>query len=152
MEGYARNHGVTVKWQPRDAAPRIVVDRDRFEQVMANLVSNAIKFSPEGSAVTIDYSENGDHVTFVVQDQGPGIPADKQPLLFRKFQQLGSVANKAVEGTGLGLAICKSLVEEHGGRVWVESVEGHGSRFFFSLPWNGSDRSEPNSPPVAAAA
>jgi signal transduction histidine kinase len=152
MESYAKSHGVSVRWKAPSDSPILVVDRDRFEQIMTNLLSNAIKFSPDDGIVTITMQEEHDRVLFKVSDHGPGIPAEKQQLLFRKFSQvLGNVANKNVEGTGLGLAICKALVEEHGGRVWVESEKGQGADFYFSLPWNGKDRVTPPAPAAGAA-
>ncbi len=152
MDAYAKSHGVTVRWKPPANSPLLVVDRDRFEQIITNLLSNAIKFSPDDGIVNVTLQEEHDRVLFKISDRGPGIPADKQQYLFRKFSQVsGNVTNKNVEGTGLGLAICKALVEEHGGRVWVESESGQGADFYFSLPWNGRDRtSEPADTGAAA--
>lgn len=111
------------------------IDRDRLQQVLTNLVSNALKFSPKGAAVRVAVSraKTGDLV-ISVQDQGPGIPPEDQQLIFEKFRQGASSTNPLVKGTGLGLAIAKALVTEHGGSIGVESVIGKGSSFWFTLP------------------
>ncbi len=117
------------------------IDRDRMQQVLTNLVSNAIKFSPKGSAVRVAISraKTGDLVVSV-QDQGPGIAPEDQQLIFEKFRQGATAANPLVKGTGLGLAIAKALVAEHGGSIGVESALGKGSSFWFTLPkWRESE-------------
>ncbi len=112
-----------------------------MQQVLTNLVSNAIKFSPKGSAVRVSISraKTGDLVVSV-QDQGPGIASEDQQLIFEKFRQGATAANPLVKGTGLGLAIAKALVAEHGGSIGVESAIGKGSSFWFTLPkWRESE-------------
>lgn len=119
----------------------VSIDRDRMQQVLTNLVSNAIKFSPKGSAVRVSISraKTGDLVVSV-QDQGPGIAPEDQQLIFEKFRQGATAANPLVKGTGLGLAIAKALVAEHGGSIGVESAIGKGSSFWFTLPkWRESE-------------
>lgn len=112
-----------------------VMDRDRVVQVLANLISNAIKFSPKGGAVTVCVQESTDSsVRFSVSDHGPGIRPDQMHKLFGKFQQLDSSDTRSRGGTGLGLAICKAIVEEHGGQVGVDTTPGVGSTFWFELP------------------
>lgn len=113
----------------------VSIDRDRMQQVLTNLVSNAIKFSPKGRSVrvTISRAKTGDLVVSVA-DQGPGIAAEDQQLIFEKFRQGATVSNPLVKGTGLGLAIAKALVAEHGGSIGVESTIGKGSSFWFTLP------------------
>lgn len=113
----------------------VSIDRDRMQQVLTNLVSNAIKFSPKGSSVrvTISRAKTGDLVVSVA-DQGPGIAAEDQQLIFEKFRQGATASNPLVKGTGLGLAIAKALVAEHGGSIGVESMIGKGSSFWFTLP------------------
>lgn len=109
-------------------------DVDRLHQVLTNLVSNAWKFSPPHSPVTVGAYQRGKDVVFSVKDHGAGIPADALPHLFRKFFRVDNRATREVGGTGLGLALVKEIVEAHYGQVWVESEVGLGSTFFFSLP------------------
>lgn len=111
------------------------IDRDRIHQVVTNLVSNAIKFSPDGGVVVIDIEPaNGGRIRLSVRDQGPGIAARDLPRLFKKFSQLDSSTRRTKMGSGLGLVISKSIVDAHGGRIWVESEVGVGSTFMVELP------------------
>ncbi len=117
------------------AAPVIVrADPDRIRQVLSNLVSNATKFSPPGSTVTIGTRIEGNEAVVWITDQGIGIPAEVQSKLFAKFYRANDKETRRVGGTGLGLALVKEIVQAHGGRVWVESQTGVGSTFRFSLP------------------
>ncbi|HUN23835.1 MAG TPA: GAF domain-containing sensor histidine kinase [Anaerolineales bacterium] len=106
----------------------------RLEQALANLIGNAIKFSPDGSQVVIQTRQQGAEVIITIRDQGPGIPANMQSRLFQKFSKLGQGTTQRKEGHGLGLAIVRSVVEAHKGRVWVDSEEGRGSVFGIALP------------------
>lgn len=109
-------------------------DRLRFKEILYNLLSNAIKFTPSGGRVWIESSLDEDSVCIMVGDTGIGItPEDQQPI-FESFRQASATTKGVREGTGLGLAITKRLVEHHGGKIWVESEPGKGSRFFFTLP------------------
>ncbi len=134
MAAFANNRGVSleVKVQPR--LPAVLADRDRSTQVLINLLSNAVKFSQSGQRVELSARLKGQMVCFAVRDWGRGIAPEQQPRLFQKFQQLDSSSTRDVGGTGLGLAISKALVEEQGGRMWLESQPGEGSRFSFTLP------------------
>ncbi|KAM3096699.1 response regulator [Phormidesmis sp. 146-12] len=118
----------------------IWVDRDRIVQTLTNLFSNAIKFSPPHSTVWLTMTLNQGAVLLQVKDQGRGIPIDKLGCIFERFQQVDSSDSRNCEGTGLGLAICRSIVQQHGGEIWVESVLGEGSRFSFTLPLRKYDR------------
>ncbi|WP_190713829.1 PAS domain S-box protein [Oscillatoria sp. FACHB-1406] len=113
---------------------RVWADSDRIIQTLVNLVSNAIKFSPPQTTVTLSIQDRADWVLFQVQDRGRGIPADKLESIFERFQQVDASDSRQKGGTGLGLAICKSIVRQHGGKIWVESVLGQGSDFYFTLP------------------
>lgn len=115
--------------------PKIVADPDRLRQVLTNLVSNAIKYSPEGGSITLRCRERGSqHVLIEVEDHGIGIPEDQLKLLFQKFQRVRSDEHMRISGTGLGLYICRLIVEGHGGQIWVESEAGKGSSFGLVLP------------------
>jgi PAS domain S-box-containing protein len=113
---------------------QIWVAPDRLIQTFVNLLSNAIKFSSVGSKVTLTAQRQSNCILFQVQDQGQGIPPDKLNLVFGRFQQIDSSDSRDKGGTGLGLAICRNIVQQHGGQIWVESVLGQGSTFFFTIP------------------
>lgn len=115
-------------------AIEVWADPDRMIQVLVNLLSNAIKFSPPQSAVTVTAQNQGEQVLVQVQDRGRGIPANKKETIFGRFQQIDSSDARQIGGTGLGLAICRTIVQQHGGKIWVESIEGEGSTFYFTLP------------------
>jgi len=110
------------------------VDPHRIEQVLGNLVTNAIKYSPEGGRIDLTLCEDqqADTVELCVADQGIGIPARQQARIFGRFERADNA--RKIDGTGLGLYICRALVEQHGGRIWFESVEDQGSTFFIALP------------------
>lgn len=112
-------------------------DHDLVQQVLYNLISNAIKFVEEGKGlIKVMLQTNEDEVQITVEDNGRGIPAGLQELIFDKFFQARNQTLKKPEGSGLGLAICKKIVEMHNGQIWVESEENKGSRFIFTLPNN----------------
>lgn len=129
----SKKHITLLNEVPADLAP-VWLDPDRISQVLSNLLSNAFKFSPEHSAVTVSAVRNGNFIEVSVADSGVGIPPEDVTRLFQKFVQIGSKATKGEKGTGLGLAIVKKIVEFHGGKVWVTSTLGQGSTFTFSLP------------------
>jgi two-component system phosphate regulon sensor histidine kinase PhoR len=112
--------------------PPVLADVERIQQVVTNLVHNAIKFTPSGGEVTISAAVSTDEVVVSVRDTGVGIPADDLPRIFERFYKADYARSGG--GTGLGLAIAKHIVQGHGGRIWAESIEGRGSTFYFSLP------------------
>lgn len=112
----------------------LYADRTRFKQIVFNLLHNAVKFTPEGGSVQVDASRECGSARFVVADTGVGIPAEEHEAVFDDFHQVAAATAGRPEGTGLGLPITKQLVELHGGRIWLESEPGKGSRFFFTLP------------------
>jgi two-component system, OmpR family, sensor histidine kinase VicK len=115
--------------------PRTVEgDRDRLEQVLGNLLENAIKYSPDGSEIFVNVEDRGDSVITSVCDRGIGIPADELTQVFERFHRGRQVSSTNYGGLGLGLYITKQIVERHGGSIWVESAEGLGTTFHFSLP------------------
>ena len=109
-------------------------DRDRLVQTLINLLSNAIKFSDKHSKLEISSQLQGKNVLFLVKDKGRGIPSEKLDTIFERFQQVDASDSRKKGGTGLGLAICRHIVEQHGGKIWVESIYGEGSTFFFLIP------------------
>ena len=119
-----------------DTPPTLCVygDRTRFKQILYNLLSNAVKFTPVGGNVQVNAEPDRGEVRFCVSDTGIGIPREDHTSIFEEFRQVAPATHGVKEGAGLGLAITKRLVELHGGRIWVESTPGDGSRFFFTMP------------------
>ena len=113
--------------------PSVSADSDKVRQVLANLIENAIKYSPEGGHVEVDVAEHDGAVRFGVRDEGLGIAPEDQDRIFEKFYRADPQMVRGVGGTGLGLYICKELVSRMGGRIWVEPNDGKGSAFFFEL-------------------
>jgi signal transduction histidine kinase len=111
--------------------PRVSADRERILQVLSNLIGNAIKFTPLQGTITLRARQVDGKVRISVKDTGPGISEEAVPHLFERFWRATSALER---GTGLGLSIAKSIVEAHGGTLWVETREGAGSTFFFTLP------------------
>jgi len=124
-------HGVTV--DAPNVSSSIDVDADRIVQVLVNLLSNAVKFSPPDGVVTIAVTADGQWTEFRVIDHGRGVPAVHRRAIFERFRQVDPSDAREKGGAGLGLAICKSIVEQHGGSIGVESEEGAGSAFWFRL-------------------
>lgn len=114
--------------------PNLEADRLRIEQVLTNLVENAIKFTPSSGVVTLDAQDLGKEIQVTVSDTGIGIPAGELDRIFERFYQVDSGSTRPYRGTGLGLTICKHIVEHHHGRIWAESEPGKGSKFHFVLP------------------
>jgi signal transduction histidine kinase len=111
--------------------PPVIADAARIQQVLSNLVGNAVKFTPRNGRITVCAERIESEVRFSVIDTGPGIPAEQLPHIFGRFWQAKSSDRR---GIGLGLAIAKGIVEAHNGRIWVESTVGLGSTFYFTLP------------------
>jgi two-component system, OmpR family, sensor histidine kinase KdpD len=131
--GARRN--VTVTCDP--ALPPISGDGLRLRQVLLNLLDNALKYSPDGGAVRLNVTREGDDVLVSVRDEGLGIPPEQIEQIFERFHRVDSGRTRTIRGTGLGLAICNAIVQAHGGRIWAESAgEGRGSAFHVTLrPW-----------------
>lgn len=128
----AADAGIRLEVEPPTAVLRC--DGERLVQVVVNLLSNALKFSPRGSCVHLRVREEASWVEVQVQDQGRGVPASHRTAIFDRFQQVENSDSAGQRGAGLGLAIAKSIVEMHGGAIGVESQEGRGSTFWFRLP------------------
>jgi signal transduction histidine kinase len=129
--GLAEGRGVEIVARVEADLPRLLVDRDRAVQALANLVSNAVKITPPGGRVTVAASRRESAIEFSVDDTGPGIPPDELPKLFELYWRGEKTEYK---GTGLGLGIAKSIVVAHDGRIGAESTVGAGSRFWITLP------------------
>ncbi len=127
----AAGRNVGLSWQVDVSPPTIPADRDRLNQALSNLVGNALKFTPEGGAVDVGVTDQGDEVQFSVRDDGLGIPAEHLQRIFDPYWQMKRTARM---GAGLGLPIARGIVESHGGRIWVESDGTHGSTFRFTIP------------------
>lgn len=121
-----------------------VVGRDQIEQILQNLVSNAIKYSPEGGEVRIIIKDEGDTVLMGVSDQGTGIPESARAKLFKPYRRIHNPKTASVKGTGIGLFLVKNLVEAHHGSIWVESELGRGTTFWFRIPKAPKDSTEPD--------
>jgi signal transduction histidine kinase len=122
---------ILLRIMPANISGDVLCDRDRVAQVVSNLISNAIKFTPEGGSITVNANFQENEVQVSVRDTGPGIPDNKKEQIFERFVQLSSNDRR---GLGLGLHISKMLVEAHQGRLWVQSKCGEGSTFIFALP------------------
>ena len=133
-----------------DAGKMVTGDRDRLEQVLGNLLENAVKYSPDGSDVTVMVEDRGDALVTAVCDRGIGIPADELAQVFERFHRGRQVSSTNYGGLGLGLYITKQIIERHGGSIWVESKEGQGTTFYFSLP--AAEANVPALPPAQVAA
>ena len=114
--------------------PTALGDEDRNRQILTNLVTNALKFAPDDSHVSISVSVEDNALAVSVSDRGVGIPAEDLPRLFERFSRLPNSRQANAKGTGLGLYICKQLVEAQGGRISVESVPSMGSTFRYTVP------------------
>ena len=132
IQPIAERAGVTLRSDVEPVA--LVVDADRIVQTLTNLLGNAIKFSDPGGEVVVEVRGGAEGAVVRVVDRGRGIPAAKLESIFDRFQQVDASDSRQKGGTGLGLAICRSIVAQHGGRIWAESVAGVGSTFTFTLP------------------
>jgi PAS domain S-box-containing protein len=132
MQSMAYTAQITLSVEP--ISVEIVVDSDRILQALTNLLSNAIKFSEPGKIVWLRSIIKSDYLQIEVQDTGRGIPPDKLQSIFERFQQVDASDSRSKGGTGLGLPICRRIIEQHHGRIWVESIFGKGSTFYIQLP------------------
>jgi two-component system phosphate regulon sensor histidine kinase PhoR len=132
MQVQAERAGITLRVECADEVPNVPVDVQRLEQVLVNLIHNAVKFTRPGGEVVLSAAAADDGVRFAVRDTGIGIPAEEVARIFERFYRVDK--SRAGSGTGLGLSIAKHIVEAHGGRIWAESTEGRGSTFYFTIP------------------
>ncbi|MET0535751.1 MAG: ATP-binding protein [Steroidobacter sp.] len=143
LTGYAEQYHVTIETHCRMPQAMVDADPDRIMQVLANLISNAIKFSPQGARVEIHVEPVSDRVRVSVVDHGSGIPEEFHPHIFKKFAQANSTATNRKGGSGLGLNISRSIVEQHGGTLAFRTAAGVGTTFYFELPAINPSRLEP---------
>lgn len=134
----AAERNIVLREEIRSELPPLLIDRDRVIQVITNLVGNAVKFTPDGGAITVSARQTTDRgkkvVRFGVRDTGPGVAAEQKDRIFEWFHQAPRADGRKIEGSGLGLAISREIVDHFGGRIWVESKPRQGSEFFFTLP------------------
>ncbi len=123
-----------LKLKTRSTIPPITGDCDKFDQIITNLVSNAIKYSPHGGEVLVDFNSDEKNLTVCISDQGIGIPANKLSRVFEKFERVDNQDTRMAGGTGIGLFLVKHLVDRHQGEIWAESEIGKGSKFIFVIP------------------
>jgi len=134
MKTFANLKRIKINIDIQKKLPDLMIDQERIRQVLVNLVDNAIKFSPDGSMIHIKARKEKENVLFEVQDSGRGIPKNKQKKIFERFYQVDSGIDRKFGGIGLGLTISKKIIETYGGQIWVDSTEGKGSSFKFSVP------------------
>ena len=113
----------------------VEIDQDKITQVLDNIINNAIKYSPDGGRIIVRLMETHTDLIVSVSDEGLGIPRKDIPHLFDRFYRVDKARSRAMGGSGLGLAIAKEVVQLHGGKIWVNSIENKGSTFFVSLPY-----------------
>lgn len=155
MQATALSKGVKLSKQVEEGLPRVSAESRRILQILTNLISNALKFTPPQGSVTVSArAGRGEHagtVIFRVKDTGCGIPAGDIENIFNMFEQSAAGAKKSTAGTGLGLTLARSMVELHGGRIWAESWRGAGASFYFTVPIAAEDmlrKFEPYAKPI----
>jgi two-component system phosphate regulon sensor histidine kinase PhoR len=132
MQVQAERANIALSVECADDLPEVQVDSQRLEQVLINLIHNAVKFTRPGGEVVLIAESIPGGVRFGVRDTGVGIPAEEVPRIFERFYRVDK--SRTGRGTGLGLSIAKHIVEAHKGRIWAESTEGQGSTFYFTIP------------------
>ena len=136
FESQLKERSVRLEAAALQELPDVRADPNKITWVLTNLISNSLRYVPEGGHIRVSGKQVGRHVHLSVRDDGPGIPLEYQSKIFQKFVQ---VEGRETAGTGLGLAICKEIVRAHGGTIWVESTPGQGSSFTFTLPVVGQE-------------
>jgi two-component system phosphate regulon sensor histidine kinase PhoR len=140
MRARAAAKGLTLRLEPAESVAMVAGDAALLRQAITNLVDNAIKYTPSGGVVTVGLSVHNEQAVARIADTGIGIARDDQVRLFEKFYRIRRRDTMDIPGTGLGLAIVKSIIERHGGKVWVESEVGKGSMFYIGLPLGGIEQ------------
>jgi signal transduction histidine kinase len=131
----ADQRGLLLQFDPKaKTSGEIMADKGRVQQVVDNILVNAIKFSPDGGTILLTMEEEQDSITVKIADQGIGLPEDKVSRIFERFYQVDGTSRRRFGGAGIGLAIVKRIIDAHKGEIWVESAVNEGSAFYFSLP------------------
>jgi two-component system phosphate regulon sensor histidine kinase PhoR len=131
---FAERQGLQIEIESPERVAAVRGDEDRLGQVLINLLHNAVKFSPNGGTIVVGVRDAADEVTIWVRDPGMGVPRADLTRIFERFYKVDRARVRGRGGTGLGLSIARHVVDAHGGRIWVESEEGQGSTFWFTLP------------------
>lgn len=139
---FANHKDIQIKLEVVDHLPLVMLDKDKITQVINNLITNAVKFSEKGTVITVSATQTDQEVLIAVQDQGQGIPESEIPLLFKPFSKVSVKSTAGEKSTGLGLSIVKSIINHHQGRIWVESQQGKGSVFYFTIPIHKTPKHE----------
>jgi signal transduction histidine kinase len=129
----ASEKSVVLKYEPNEKKIIVIADSSRLHEILANLIDNAIKYSPKQTAVGISFGQTNGFAQIKISDQGFGIPQEAKAHLFEKFYRVNRSSSEP-KGTGLGLFVTKELVERQGGKIWFESEVGKGTTFYFTLP------------------
>ena len=137
-----KQQNVTFERKLPDHSAFVEIDEDKLTQVLDNIISNALKYSPEGGKVTFSIEEKDEFIIVSVSDQGVGIPKENIDQIFERFYRVDKARTRKLGGTGLGLAIAKEMVEAHGGKIWAASTEGKGTTISFSLPYVRSEEDD----------
>ncbi len=132
----AQDKNIVITRQITEHPTYVDIDRDKLTQVLDNIISNAMKYSPEGGNITVTLLHQGHNVRVSISDEGMGIPRESQSKIFDRFYRVDKARARSVGGTGLGLAIAKEMVHAHGGEIWVESEDGQGTTIYFTLPYS----------------
>ena len=138
----SKQQNVTFKRMLPNHAIFVEVDEDKMTQVLYNIISNALKYSPEGGQITFAIKEKGDNIIVSVTDEGVGIPKESLGKIFDRFYRVDKARTRKLGGTGLGLAIAKEIIKVHGGKIWAKSREGKGTTIAFSLPYESTEEDE----------
>ncbi|SEN43298.1 PAS/PAC sensor signal transduction histidine kinase [Mesobacillus persicus] len=139
---FTKNQNVTFEREIPSNSIFVEIDEDKTTQVLDNIISNAMKYSPEGGHITFKLKEEDTKIVVSVSDEGVGIPKDNVKKIFDRFYRVDKARTRKLGGTGLGLAIAKEMVQAHGGDIWAESVEGKGTTIFFTLPYDRTAEDE----------
>ncbi|MEL3974741.1 cell wall metabolism sensor histidine kinase WalK [Rossellomorea oryzaecorticis] len=137
-----KNLNVTFERYLPDEAMFVEIDQDKITQVLDNIISNALKYSPEGGTITFHVKENNGFIEISVSDQGLGIPKENLEKIFERFYRVDKARSRQMGGTGLGLAIAKEMISAHGGGVWATSVDGKGTTITFTLPYDSAQEDD----------
>ncbi|WP_264739991.1 cell wall metabolism sensor histidine kinase WalK [Cytobacillus firmus] len=137
-----KQQNVTFERKLPEHSAFVEIDEDKLTQVLDNIISNALKYSPEGGKVTFSIEEKDEFIIVSVSDQGVGIPKENIEQIFERFYRVDKARTRKLGGTGLGLAIAKEMVEAHGGKIWAASTEGKGTTISFSLPYVRSEEDD----------